>query len=302
MRQAAFTLLLALMVTAGALPPAGAVAADDLKRIRLPAGFAIEIFAMVRNARSLVIAEDLGAVFVGTRGNTLSAVILDPPRGGGEREIVVLGRGFNVANGIARKGPHLFVAEQHRVVRYRIRGRGRRLYVAVGAPCNVCVVRDPEGTIVRLKTEDGPPEVYARGIRNSVGMAFHPSTGQLFFTDNGSDNLGDDVPANELNHAPGAGLHFGFPVYGGGHTRTPDFARRPPPPDHTPPAIAFAAHTASLGIHFYTEAMFPPQYRGDAFVAQHGSWNRSTPIGYRVMRIRFGEDGRPVAKAVFADG
>jgi len=159
-----------------------------------------------------------------------------------------------------------------------------------------------EGTIIRLRPEPGAePEVYARGVRNSVGFDFHPETGELYFTDNGADWMGDDNPPDELNHAPHPGLHFGYPWYGGGTDRTRQFRSRPMLRKATPPIVAFNAHVAALGIHFYRGTMFPAEMRGDAFVAQHGSWNRSIPDGYRVMRVRF--DGtRALSHEVFADG
>ncbi|MBI4184639.1 MAG: PQQ-dependent sugar dehydrogenase [Proteobacteria bacterium] len=332
MRRLALVLALALSFAAGAGARVEAAEPDELARIKLPPGFRIEVFATVPNARSLVVAEDLGVVFVGTRGSIVWIVPLAAPPAGRVREGIPLIRGLAVANGVARKGPHLFIAEQPRIVRYAIQGSGTGLkivpeaalaslpnkgwhgwryaaigpdgllYVAVGSPCNVCRTRDPEGTIVRITPEGGPLEVFARGIRNSVGMDFHPATGELFFTDNGADNLGDDVPADEFNHAPRPGLDFGFPWYGGGRTRTPDFAGQAPPPGLVFPAVEFDAHTASLGVHFYSDAMFPAEYRGDALVAQHGSWNRSVPIGYRVVRVRFAGGRLPVGAEVFAEG
>jgi glucose/arabinose dehydrogenase len=145
-------------------------------------------------------------------------------------------------------------------------------------------------------------EVFARGVRNSVGIDFHPRTGEAYFTDNGADGMGDDSPPDELNHAPRAGLDFGFPYYGGGRDVTRDYRGRPPPQDAVFPVVAFGAHVAALGVHFYRGRMFPEVYRTDAFVAQHGSWNRSTPDGYRLMRIRFDSGGRIVGSEVFAEG
>ena len=174
--------------------------------------------------------------------------------------------------------------------------------MAVGAPCNVCAVAGLEGTIQRFDPETWQPETYAAGVRNSVGLAFHPETGDLFFTDNGADMMGDDTPPDELNHAPIAGLHFGYPYFGGGKDRTFDFRNATPPNDARSPVIAFNAHVAALGIEFYRGTMFPKEYRTDAFVAQHGSWNRSVPDGYRIMRIRFDEKGLPIGKEIFADG
>jgi glucose/arabinose dehydrogenase len=315
-----------LLLAAG---PAGAE--ERLAGIRLPPGFAIELFARVPGARSLAPAPELGLLFVGSRGDAIHAVELRPDgRAGAVR--TALG-GLNVPNGIAWRDGFLYVAEQHRLVRFRIRGPADlgaaaepevlydrlpdkrwhgwryagfgpdgRLYVAVGAPCNVCRVSGLEGTIVRFAPEGGPPEVYARGVRNSVGLDFHPRTGELYFTDNGADFMGDDEPPDELNHAPQPGLHFGFPYFGGGRSRTAEFRDEPPPGPTVPPAVAFGAHVAALGLHFYRGARFPAEYRTDAFVAQHGSWNRTVPDGYRVVRVRMTPDGRALGHEPFAEG
>jgi glucose/arabinose dehydrogenase len=298
-----------------------------LARLSAPPGFAIGIFAEVPGARSLAVAEDGAKVYVGTRGDRLFA-ILDPERDAVANQVIEVANGLRAPNGVAL-GPDgaLFVVEQHQITRldpsgerevvvppgvlpnfrhhgwrYAAFGPDGLLYVAIGAPCNICEVRGFEGTIVRLRPDGRDLEVFARGVRNSLGLDWHPRTGELFFTDNGGDDLGDLVPPDELNRAPERDLHFGYPyVYGSG-TPYPEFAGRRPPGPMPPPALAFDAHVAALGIHFYRGRMFPADYRHDAFVAQHGSWNRSDPIGYRVMRVRFNDDGRPSGTEVFIDG
>jgi glucose/arabinose dehydrogenase len=145
-------------------------------------------------------------------------------------------------------------------------------------------------------------EIFARGVRNSVGFDWHPVTGEMFFTDNGGDDLGDLIPPDELNRAQEPDLHFGYPfVYGDG-VPYPQLAGREPAVETIAPALAFEAHAAALGIRFYRGAMFPDEFRNDAFVAQHGSWNRTDPIGYRIMRVRFDDDGLPIGQEVFVDG
>jgi glucose/arabinose dehydrogenase len=315
---------LAFGVTA---PAAGA----ELAKIKLPPGFRIEVYAEVPGARSMAVAEELGAVFVGTRGGRVFAVL---DRDGDRRadQVVTVLSGLNVANGIAWKDGALYVVEQHRVTRhwtpsieaigkgpprvlfdglpdkgwhgwrYAAFGPDGMLYVTVGSPCNICSTQGLEGTIIRLDTADGRPEVFARGIRNSVGMDFQPGTGELYFTDNGADNMGDDVPPDELNHAPRAGLHFGFPYYGGGDTATNFLGGAGPPVPVRMPVVRFGAHVASLGIHFYRGSMLPEEYRGDALVAHHGSWNRTVPDGYRIARVRFDGDGRATSWEPFAEG
>ena len=146
--------------------------------------------------------------------------------------------------------------------------------------------------------EDGHElEVFARGVRNSLGLDWHPGTGELFFTDNGGDQLGDLVPPDELNRAPERDLHFGYPYLYGPGQPYPQFAAREPPGPITHPVLNFDAHVAALGVRFYRGRMFPQDYRYDAFVAQHGSWNRSEPIGYRIVRVRFdGAASRPAKR------
>ena len=318
------------MAAALAALPACAGAQPDLSRINLPSGFQAEVWASVPRARSLVWVEPLSTVFVGSRGDAVHAVV-DADRDGRADRVVKVLSGLKVANGIAWRDGHLYVAEQHRLVRYaapdlealaRARpevlfdglpddshhgwryaafGPDGRLYVSVGAPCNICSVEGLEGTIVRFDPDGGAPEVFARGVRNPVGLAFQPGSGELYFTDNGADYMGDDLPPEEFNRAPRAGLHFGYPWYGGGDARTSDFRSSEPPAPVTMPEVTFPAHVAPLGVHFYEGAMLPAEYRGDAFVAHHGSWNRSIPDGYRVARVRF-ENGRAVSWEVFADG
>jgi glucose/arabinose dehydrogenase len=193
--------------------------------------------------------------------------------------------------------------KSHHGWRYATFGPDGRIYISIGAPCNVCAPKGLEGTIIALSPDGGKPEVMALGVRNAVGLAFHPKTGQLFFTDNGADSMGDDSPPDELNQLENAGQHFGFPWFGGGQDRTPQFARRPLPDRKlSAPVIAFGAHVAPLGIHFYRGSMFPPEYQHDAFVAQHGSWNRSSPVGYRVVRVRFDNNGNAVSHEPFIEG
>ncbi|HJP53098.1 MAG: PQQ-dependent sugar dehydrogenase [Rhodospirillales bacterium] len=319
-----------LAVCLGLALPAAA-AAPRLDGISLPPGFKISIYARVPGARSMAVAAELGVVFVGTRADSIYAVV-DADGDRRADKVVKVKAGLHVPNGIAWRDGYLYVAEQHRVVRfpaadlrtlarappqvlfdglpdspwhgwrYAAFGADGKLYVAVGSPCNICEVSGLEGTIIRLDPAGGEMEVYAGGIRNSVGMDFHPATGELHFTDNGADNMGDDVPPDELNRAPGPGLDFGFPFYGGGDARTGAFKDRKPPPTTTMPEIRFAAHVAALGIHFYGGAMFPEAYRNDAFVAQHGSWNRTIPDGYRVVRVKFDRQGHALSHERFAEG
>jgi glucose/arabinose dehydrogenase len=183
-------------------------------------------------------------------------------------------------------------------------GPDDKLYIALGAPCNICDLEDPLGTIVSMNRDGSEFEVFARGIRNSVGIDFQPSTGIMYFTNNGADELGDDIPADTILRAPEARLYFGFPYVAssGDDTPSPDFANKEPPQDITAAVAKIQAHSAPLGIHFYRGDMFPETYKNVAFVAEHGSWNRSEPVGYQVSMFRFSDEGELLEQAVFASG
>lgn len=314
------------LFAASAVAPAAAEVRLDT--IRLPPGFKIELYAKVDGARSMAVVPSLGVVFVGTRDDFVYAVRMD---GKVPHAVETVRHDLKVANGIDWKDGYLYVAEQPRLIRlkasdaktareatpeilfrdlpdksahgwrYARFGPDGMLYVAIGSPCNICMPEGLEGTIVRFKPEGGMPEIYAKGIRNSVGFDFQPGTGDLYFTDNGADHMGDDSPPDELNHAPKPGMNFGYPYFGGGTDRTPAFKDKPLPSGLIPPVVKFGAHVAALGISFYRGKMFPDEYRGDAFVVQRGSWNRSVPDGYRVARVRF-KDGKPTGWEPFAEG
>jgi glucose/arabinose dehydrogenase len=309
------------------LAPGDAHGQLPLERLRAPRGFAVEVFANVPGARSLAIAEGGARIYVGTRGDRVFAV-LDPERDRTADQVIEVAGGLKVPNGVAlAPDGALFVVEQHQISRfdpsserkvvvppgvlpdfrhhgwrYAAFGPDELLYVTVGAPCNVCEVRGFEGTVLRMRQDGHELEVFARGVRNSLGLDWHPRTGELFFTDNGGDGLGDLVPPDELNRAPDRDLHFGFPYLYAPGKPYPEFAGREPPEPITHPVINFEAHVAALGVHFYRGRMFPRDYQGDALVAQHGSWNRSSPIGYRIVRVRFDASGRPTGTEAFIDG
>jgi glucose/arabinose dehydrogenase len=177
------------------------------------------------------------------------------------------------------------------------------LYVPIGAPCNVCERPDDErfATITRLRPDGTGQEVFARGIRNTVGFDWHPQTKELWLAENGRDAMGDDVPPDELLRAHKPGLHFGFPYCHGGDILDPKFGNGRECSQFEPPARKLGAHVAAIGMKFYTGRMFPPEYRNQIFVAEHGSWNRSTPQGYRIMLIKL--DGSTVVSYTpFAEG
>jgi glucose/arabinose dehydrogenase len=235
-------------------------------------------------------------------------------------------------NGVAFRDGALFVAEVSRVRRYdgieaRLKdppnpavvndtfprdthhgwkfirfGPDGYLYVPVGAPCNVCEEKDPRyASIMRLKPDGTGLELFAGGVRNTVGFDWHPETKELWFTDNGRDWLGDDRPPDELNRAPRKGMHFGFPYLHGKNVRDPEFGGKAAGRALTPPEMELGAHVASLGMRFYTGSMFPAEYRNQIFIAEHGSWNRSSPVGYRISLVRL-KGGRAASYETFAQG
>ncbi len=310
----------------------------DLASIRLPPGFSISMYADdVPGARSLALSPS-GIVYVGTRdrGDGSVYAVVDEGRDGTADRVVTIARGLSQPNGVAWHDGSLYVAEFNRVIRYSAiddfvsSGRGfddvplatvvralpetdhhewryigfgpdGKLYVGLGAPCNICDPEAPLAGIARMNPDGSDFEAFASGVRNTVGFDWHPETGALWFTDNGRDELGDDVPADELNAAPRAGIHFGYPFCHQGDVTDPEFGDRLPCEEFEPPAWKLGAHVAALGMRFYDGAMFPPEYRGRIFIAEHGSWNRSSKVGYRVVAVRL-ENGRPVGEETFAEG
>ncbi|MFW6189299.1 MAG: PQQ-dependent sugar dehydrogenase [Planctomycetota bacterium] len=303
-----------------------------LETIRLPDGFRISVYADdVPNARSMVLGEE-GTLFVGTRELDRVYAVVDEDRDYRADRVRVVADGLRMPNGVAFRDGDLYVAEVGRVLRFDdIEGRlddppepvvvndsfpedrwhgwkyiafgpDERLYVPVGAPCNICEREDPYASITRMNPDGTGFEVFARGVRNTVGFDWHPETGELWFTDNGRDWLGDNRPPDELNRAPRKGLHFGFPYLHGRDILDPEYGEGRGPDEFTPPEMELGPHVAALGMTFYTGEMFPPRYRGRIFIAEHGSWNRTVPIGYRVMTVGLNEAGEAEELDIFADG
>jgi glucose/arabinose dehydrogenase len=312
---------------AGCLVWGSCVGAPQLDKIRLPEGFRISVYAdNVPQARSLALGER-GTLFVGSSGDKVYAV----PAGGGKARVIA--SGLEGPHGVAFRGGALYVAEIGRILRYdgieqRLdsppkpavivddlpteRAHGLKpirfgpdgmLYYAVGSPCNVCEPRPDHGIIARLDpSSPAKRQTFATGIRNSVGFDWDPRTQELWFTDNGRDNLGDDVPSDELDHAPKAGMNFGFPYCHQGDVPDPQFGRKHACSEFTPPARKLGPHVASLGMRFYTGKRFPEEYRGAIFIAEHGSWNRSKKIGYRVSVVTREPNGKSLRYEAFAQG
>ena len=302
-----------------------------LELIQLPSGFEIETYASgVSNARAMTLGNN-GTLFVGSRSAGNVYALVDQNRDMRSDKIYVVAEGLHAPSGVTFKDDALYVSAVDRILRYdKIEsqlenpplpvtvtdklpsdrhhgwkfidfGPDEMLYVSVGAPCNVCLRSDPYAGILRINPNGTIIEMFARGIRNSVGFAWHPETRELWFTDNGRDMLGDNRPPDELNHAPRKGLHFGYPYCHGRSIPDPEFGRGKDCRRYAPPAMELGPHVASLGMRFYTGRMFPPRYRGQIFIAEHGSWNRSIPIGYRVRLVRL-EKGRAVSYEDFAKG
>ena len=305
-------------------------AQTPLKNIKLPQGFEIAVFAdNVPDARSMTLSPK-GTLFIGTR--EAGKVYAIPLKDGESRRVVTLAEGLTSPNGVAFRNESLYVAEVSRVLRYdniesqlnrppkpvvikdgfpTDRSHGWKfiafgpdgaLYVPVGAPCNICEP-DPNryAAIHRMKADGGALETFARGVRNTVGFDWHPATKELWFTDNGRDRLGDDVPPDELNHAPKPGMHFGFPYCHGGDIPDEQFGAKRTCKEFAPPARKLGPHVAALGMRFYTGAMFPNRYRNQIFIAEHGSWNRSAPLGYRITSVEL-KDKQAISYEVFAEG
>lgn len=306
----------------------------ELSSITLPPGFHISLFAdSVHDARSLALG-DKGTVFVGNRSGDNVFALVDEDNDGVADKKYTLISGMNMPNGVAFYKGALYIAEVNKVWRldnieanlahppkpvlvysnlpdkehhgwkYIAFGPDGKLYVPVGAPCNNCDDAEHDrrfASICRMNPDGTGFEVFAGGVRNTVGFAWHPQTGVLYFTDNGRDMMGDDLPPDELNAAPKAGMHFGYPYCHGGDIKDPDYGNRHACSEFTPPIVKLAPHTAALGMKFYTGIMFPASYRNNIFIAEHGSWNRSTPMGYRVTLVKL-KGNSPPTYEVFAEG
>ncbi len=333
-RQAPF--LLASVLAAAVLFSVAPVAQQPslpLDRITLPAGFSIDVYATgVTNARAMALSPS-GVLFVGSRSAGSVSAVVDTNKDQKADTVYTIATGLNMPSGVAFRDGALYVAEVNRVWRYDgiesrldsppkpvlvseafpsdrhhgwkfIRfGPDGLLYVPVGAPCNLCERDDPRyGSIMRMKPDGSGLETFVRGVRNSVGFDWHPQTNELWFTDNGRDMLGDEVPPDELNRVTRQGLHFGFPYCHGGDISDPDFGGKRPCSEFEPPARRLGPHVAAIGMRFYTGQTFPPEYRNQILIAEHGSWNRSNKIGYRVMLVRLDGGGKAVSYEPFAEG
>ncbi|MDP6374845.1 MAG: PQQ-dependent sugar dehydrogenase [Pseudomonadales bacterium] len=312
-------LLLALQLTASISSPVFAAEADQLT---LPDEFSLRILSEeTPGARQMALGSN-GTLFVGTwrEGNVYAmanALTATPGK------VVSIATGLTMPSGVTVNQGDLYVAALDRVLRfadiesnlihdapftvvtatlpdkrhhgwkYIKFGPDGQLYVPVGAPCNLCESDDERfASILRMNPDDGTTTVYAHGVRNSVGFAWHPRTGQMWFSDNGRDLMGDDVPPEEINIVTQPGEHFGYPYVHAADLLDPEFETGADPDSYADPVFEIQAHSAALGMTFYTHDAFPPPYRGALFIAEHGSWNRSSKVGYRVSVITFGAESR----------
>jgi len=305
---------------------------DKLELIELPAGFNIELYAEgVQDARAMALGPN-GTLFVGSRsaGNVYGVLDVDNDRKADE--VFLIARNLRRPAGVAVSGTSLYVSAVNKILRFddienRLNqpprpvlvtnrlpnenhhgwkfidfGPDGSLYVPVGAPCNVCLRPDPYAAILRMNKDGSNMEVFARGIRNSVGFAWHPKTQELWFTDNGRDNLGDNIPPGELNRAPKPGLHFGFPFCHGASIADPRFGHAHTCAEFQAPEQLLGPHVAPLGMTFYEGDMFPEEYKHSVFIAEHGSWNRKQKIGYRVTVVHLDNEGNSKSYEIFASG
>jgi glucose/arabinose dehydrogenase len=303
----------------------------QLEKIKLPQGFVIDIFAEVDNARSLAISPS-GTIFVGNRNENKVYAVKDTDGDNKADKKWVLASGLNSPNGVAFHNGDLYIAEISKITKlpnieanldnppkavvvndkfpteghhgwkYIAFGPDGKLYVPVGAPCNICESEDQIfASITRMNPDGTGREVFAQGVRNSVGFTWHPQTKEMWFTDNGRDMMGDEVPSCELNIAPKKGLHFGYPYCHEGSVKDPQFGDKKPCSQFVAPADKLGPHVAPLGLKFYTGKMFPSAYNNNVFVALHGSWNRSKKSGYNVTLVKT-SNGKVTGHEVFASG
>ncbi len=300
----------------------------SLDQIVLPQGFKIDVFARVDNARSLAISPE-GIVFVGNRSGNKAYALIDEDGDMKADKRITLASGLNMPNGVALKDGDLYVAELNKLWKYEniaenltntasrkliysdlpkdphhgwkyiSFGSDGKLYVPVGAPCNICESQpnlpgSPNvhyAAIMRMNADGSGREVYVDGVRNTVGFTWHPVTGEMWFTDNGRDNIGttqaatDNSPPCELNRVTAMGQHFGYPYCHGGTILDPEFGEGKSCANYVAPAQNLGPHVAPLGLKFGVASNFPASYENKIFIAEHGSWNRSEKIGYRIMLV-----------------
>jgi len=303
-----------------------------LNLIQLPVGFEISVYATdIPNARSMVLSEK-GVLYVGNRGEDKIYAVVDTNMDYKADKKYIIAEGLHMPNGVAIKNGDLYVAERSKIWKFKDAdnhlsdpkgeliydqfptedhhgwkfiafGPDGKLYVPVGAPCNICERLDNPlyASIARMNEDGSELEVFAHGVRNTVGFTWHPETKEMWFTDNGRDMMGDNIPGDELNYASEPDMHFGYPYCHQGNIADDEFGNKRPCSDFTEPAQILGPHVAALGLRFYTGNMFPQQYHNQLFIAEHGSWNRSKKIGYRISLVKL-DGNAAVSYETFASG
>jgi glucose/arabinose dehydrogenase len=298
-------------------------------KLKLPKGFNVELYAGgVPNARSMRQGEK-GTVFVGSRLQDKVHYITDS---GGKRDVKVLVSGLYRPNGLAIKDGTLYIAELSKISKiekvednldkspkpveiysdlpkdeahgWKFIGIGpdNKLYVPIGQPCNNCLPPDTHGQIRRMNLDGSGVEVFAKGVRNTVGFDWNPTSKELYFTDNSRDWASEDLPEDELNRATKAGQHFGSPFCYQGDFLDPEFGWGKSCSDYVKPVLKTGPHSASLGMRFNTGSMFPAKYKNAIFIARHGSWNRSVKFGGDILAVFLNKDGTVKNTEVFVSG
>jgi glucose/arabinose dehydrogenase len=301
----------------------------NLKKIKLPQGFKISVYASgVHQARQMAMG-DKGTLFVGSFAVGNVYAITDQ---GGQKTVKTILKDLKMPTGIAYRDGALYVAAIDRILRYDgaessldkmpdpkvvyddmppyvphgwkylAFDKKGRLYVPFGPPCNECMPPTTVSQVRRVDPSNGTAEIIALGVRNSVGGDVDPRTGEYWFTENARDWLGDDLPSDKLNHITKIAEHFGYPYCHQGDTPDPKFAMGHKCSEFTPPALKLGYHVAPLGMKFYTGNMFPPEYKNNIFIAEHGSWNRHKYNGGRIVRVIADPAGKEVKQEVFASG
>ncbi len=308
--------------------------------LEVPSGFEVQVYSdQVPGARQMAISPS-GTIFVGTRRsgeNGRVYAVVDRDKDFKADTVYTITSGLRMPNGVAFKDGSLYVSEVSKIWRfdnieenlsnppepvliiddyptesshgwkYIAFGPDGKLYIPVGAPCNVCNHEDDNpifSTITRINPDGSGKEIIARGVRNTVGFDWHPETGNLWFTDNGRDWMGDDIPPCELNEITEENAHFGFPFLHGNDIWDPEFGQTEEAQsrEYTLPVQELGPHVAPLGLLFYTGTMFPEMYRNQALIAEHGSWNRSEKIGYQISIVTFDDNGEATSYQPFIKG
>jgi len=312
--------------------PVTAKAVNELQidKLKVPSGFKIEVWASgMVNARTMTESPN-GTIYVGTRfpGNVYAVVTKD-----GKREVKIIAKGLHRPNGVVFTNGSLYVAELSRIIRYdnieknldnppapvvvfdalpkdephgwkylKLSPDGKYLYFQIGTPANIVVPPSTHATINRLNLKTNKMEVVATGVRNSVGMDFHPTTKQLWFTNMGRDWAGEDLPNDTLNRLSKKGMNFGYPFCHQGDWLDPDFGKGRSCDEFEKPELKLGAHVSPIGMSFYNGVQFPKEYKGNIFIAEYGSWNKTKKAGYQVVRVVLDDKNKPVKIEPFVTG